>query len=204
VKGQWGDGALNGTLALYKIDQRGLPAYDFNAAPTQAGCCYLPSGRSKAQGVDLELTGALTPGWLVSAGYTFNNNVSLNPGYFPGSQLSQTPRHLLKLWSSRRLPGRLRDWSVGVTVEARSTAYASGILCDPTNCTTGYRDFRDVQRPFAVVSPRIGYEINRHWRAALTVGNVFDRIYYQTIGSPVGGNWYGEPRSLLFRIDADL
>ena len=204
VKGRWRGGALNGMLAVYKIVQRGLPAYDFNSTPTPGGCCYLPNGRSKAQGVDIELNGAPGPGWLVSAGYTFNNNVSLIPGYFPGSQRSQTPRHLLKIWSSRRLPGRLRDWSVGVTVEARSSAYASGIFCDPANCGAGYHDFRNVQRPFAVVSPRIGYEINRYWRAALTVGNVFDRIYYQTIGSPAGGSWYGEPRSFLFRVDAEL
>ena len=140
----------------------------------------------------------------LSAGYTFNNNVSLIPGNFPGSQRSQTPRHLLKLWFSRQLPGALRDLSVGATVEARSSAYASGIFCDPTNCPSGFQDFRNVQRSFAVVSPRIGYEINPHWRAALTVTNVFDRIYYQTIGSPVGGSWYGEPRNFLFRIDANL
>src|SRR3569833_2486330 len=89
VKGEWGGGALNGSLAVYKIDQRGLPAYDFNAAPTFEGCCYLPDGKSKAKGVDIELNGAPTPAWLVSAGYTFNNNVSLIPGKFPGLQRSQ-------------------------------------------------------------------------------------------------------------------
>jgi outer membrane receptor for ferric coprogen and ferric-rhodotorulic acid len=203
VKGEWGDGALNGTLAVYKIDQRGLPAYDFNSVPAVDGCCYLPNGRSKAKGVDIELNGALGPGWLSSAGYTFNNNVSLIPGNFPGSQRSQTPRHLLKVWTSRQLPGELRGWSVGATMEARSSAFASGLYCDPTHCA-GYQDFRDVQRPFVVVSPRIGYEINSHWRAALTVNNVFDRVYYQTIGSPVGASWYGEPRNFLFRIDGNL
>lgn len=204
VKGEWGGGALNGTLAVYKIVQRGLPAYDFNSSPTLEGCCYLPNGQSKAMGVDLELNGAPMRGWLVSAGYTFNNNVSLIPGYFSGSQRSQTPRHLLKVWTSRQLPGALRDWSVGATVEARSSAFAFGLYCDPTDCDGGLQDFKDVQRPFVVVSPRIGYDINPHWRAALTVTNVFDRIYYQTIGSPVGGSWYGEPRSFLVRIDGNL
>jgi outer membrane receptor for ferric coprogen and ferric-rhodotorulic acid len=109
----------------------------------------------------------------------------------------------LKVWTSRQLPGALRDWSAGATVEARSSAFASGLYCDPAHCT-GYQDFTDVQRPFAVVSPRIGYEINPHWRAALTVTNVFDRIYYQTNGAPIGANWYGEPRSFLFRIDGNL
>jgi TonB-dependent siderophore receptor len=204
VKGEWDGGALNGTFAVYKIVQRGLPGYDFNTPPTFAGCCYLPNGRSKAQGVDLELNGRVVPGWLISAGYTFNNNVSEVPGYFPGLQRSQTPRHLLKVWTSRQLPGALRDWSIGATLEARSSAFASGLFCDPNNCSTGYRDFKDVQRTFAVLSPRIGYQINANWGAALTVNNLFDRVYYQTIGSPLGGSWYGEPRNFLLRIDGKL
>ena len=34
-----------------------------------------------------------------------------------------------------------------------------------------------------------------------SVNNVFDRIYYQTMGIPTGGNWYGEPREFVLRID---
>jgi len=206
VKGEWGDGALNGTLALYRIVQRGLPAFDFNSAPAGAGCCYLPDGQSKAKGVDIELNGSPVPGWLISAGYTFNNNVSRIPGNFFGLQISQTPRHLLKVWTSRQLPGALRDWSVGATVEARTSAFSAGLACklDASGNCSGYEDFRDVQRSFAVVSPRIEYRINPGWRAALTVNNVFDRIYYQTIGYPLYGNWYGEPRNFLVRIDGKL
>jgi outer membrane receptor for ferric coprogen and ferric-rhodotorulic acid len=37
-----------------------------------------------------------------------------------------------------------------------------------------------------------------------TVNNVFDRVYYETIGSPYNGNWYGEPRNVLLRIDGRL
>ena len=40
-----------------------------------------------------------------------------------------------------------------------------------------------------------------HTRPTLSVSNVFDRIYYQTIGLPLGGSWYGEPRGFLLRLD---
>jgi outer membrane receptor for ferric coprogen and ferric-rhodotorulic acid len=102
----------------------------------------------------------------------------------------------------------LRDWSVGGTLEARSSAFDAGIYCEldaSGNCNSaGYQAFRDVQRTFIVVSPRIGYEINSKWRAALTVNNVFDRIYYQTMGDPASGSWYGDPRNFQFRIDGKL
>jgi outer membrane receptor for ferric coprogen and ferric-rhodotorulic acid len=207
VKGEWRDGTVNGTLALYKIVQRGLSAYDFNSTPTISYCCYLPDGERKAKGVDIELNGNPVPGWLISAGYTFNNNVGLVPGNLYGLEISQTPRHLLKVWTSRQLPGALREWTVGATLEAHSSAFSAGIFCSldaSGRCPSGYQDFRDVQRTFIVVSPRIGYQINSKWRAALTVNNVFDRIYYQTIETPGSGNWYGEPRNFQFRIDAKL
>jgi hypothetical protein len=41
-----------------------------------------------------------------------------------------------------------------------------------------------------------------HWRVALNVNNIFNRIYYQTLGDHVGGYWYGEPRNFLVRIEA--
>jgi outer-membrane receptor for ferric coprogen and ferric-rhodotorulic acid len=53
-----------------------------------------------------------------------------------------------------------------------------------------------------VINLRAGYQIDAHWRAALSVNNVFDRIYYQTIGIPTGNNWYGEPCGFVLRVDA--
>jgi outer membrane receptor for ferric coprogen and ferric-rhodotorulic acid len=57
-----------------------------------------------------------------------------------------------------------------------------------------------VQGPFVVINPRAGYQIDAHWRAALSVNNILDRIYYQTIGTREGGNWYGEPRGFVLRV----
>jgi outer membrane receptor for ferric coprogen and ferric-rhodotorulic acid len=63
------------------------------------------------------------------------------------------------------------------------------------------QNIRTFQGSFAAADLRADYRIDAHWRAALSVNNVFDRVYYQTIGSPIGGNWYGEPRGFLLRID---
>jgi outer membrane receptor for ferric coprogen and ferric-rhodotorulic acid len=120
VKGAWRDGLLNGSLALYGIQQRGLPRIDPRfpiGEPSSPGCCYLPQATTRSKGVDLELSGDLARGWLFGSGYTFNNN-------------------------------------------------------------------------------------RKHWRAALSVDNVFDRVYYQTVGLPSSGTWYGEARNYRIRLDA--
>ena len=205
IKGSWRNGALNGLVVLYDIEQRGLAVRDPSTSIVdQQGlstCCFLPDGTNKSKGVDAELNGELAPGWLIGAGYTFNVNHALGGGDLS----SATPRHLLKLWSSKQLPGELARWTIGGSVQAQSSNFEAGSLCahpnEFGNCLVSQQYFRDVQGSFAVINLRAGYQIDAHWRAALSVNNVFDRIYYQTIGVPEGNNWYGEPRGFVLRID---
>ncbi|MEJ1963553.1 MAG: hypothetical protein WDO56_19115 [Gammaproteobacteria bacterium] len=43
--------------------------------------------------------------------------------------------------------------------------------------------------------------INASWQAALSVNNVLDKRYYESI-DPAMYAWYGTPRNLTLRIDA--
>jgi len=204
IKGSWRNGELNGLVVLYDIEQRGLAVLDPSApiADQQqfSPCCFLPNGANKSRGVDAELNGALAPGWLIGAGYTFN----INHNFDGGDLSSATPRHLLKLWSNRQLPGELQRWTIGGSVQAQSSNFADGLICaqqGQVGCLGSQQSIRDVQGSFAVINLRAGYQIDAHWRAALSVNNVFDHIYYQTIGIPTSGSWYGEPRGFVLRID---
>jgi outer-membrane receptor for ferric coprogen and ferric-rhodotorulic acid len=206
IKGAWRNGALNGFMVLYSIAQRGLAKVDPSASIADQEqfpfCCFLPNGTNRSRGVDAEVDGELAPGWLIGAGYTFNINHD-----FDGSDLSSaTPRHLLKLWSSKQLPAGLERWTIGSSLQVQSSNFADGLICTQMNslgnCLGPTRPIRDVQGAFAVINLRAGYQIDAHWRAALSVNNVFDRVYYQTIGIPTGGSWYGQPRGFVLRVDA--
>jgi len=205
LKASWRNGALNGLVVLYDIEQRGLavrdPGTSFVDQQGLSTCCFVPSGTNKSRGIDAELNGELAPGWLIGTGYTFNVNHAL-----AGGELSSaTPRHLFKLWSSRQLSGEYQRWTISGSVRAQSSNFEAGLLCAHLNsfgnCLVSQQSFREVQGSFAVIDLRAGYQIDPHWRAALSVNNVFDRVYYQTIGTPTGGNWYGEPREFVLRID---
>jgi outer-membrane receptor for ferric coprogen and ferric-rhodotorulic acid len=201
LKGAWHDGMLNGTLALYGIEQRGLPV-SAPIPPTYVyGCCFTSSGISRSKGVDIELNGKLAPGWLIGAGYTYNINYGIGSGNLGG----WTPRHLFKLWTSKQLVGILHRWTVGGNVQAQSSSSYNYYSCPfdaQANCIGPYALFRTEQGSYAIAGLRAGYAIGRHWRVALNVNNIFNRTYYQTLGNNVGGNWYGEPRNFLVRIDA--
>jgi outer-membrane receptor for ferric coprogen and ferric-rhodotorulic acid len=205
LKGAWHDGLLNGTLALYGIEQRGLPLDDVVADLTRStylyGCCYTSGGISRSKGVDFELNGKLAPGWLIGAGYTYN----INYGIGAENLANETPRHLFKLWTSKQLVGGLQRWTVGGNVQAQSSSSYDYYSCpfDATaNCIGPYALFKTEQGSYAIVGLRAGYTIDPHWRVALNVNNIFNRIYYQNLGNNLGGNWYGEPRNFLVRIDA--
>jgi outer membrane receptor for ferric coprogen and ferric-rhodotorulic acid len=203
VKGAWHDGRLNATLALYGIEQRGLPEEDVAAEESRSylyGCCYTPTGIYRTKGLDLELNGLLAPGWLIGVGYTYNVNYDLDNDGVAGA----TPRHLVKLWTSRQLVGALHRWTVGGTLQAQSASYESFISCpyDPqAQCIGPYALYKTGQSSYAVVGLRASYAIDPHWRVSLNANNIFDRIYYESLGSSYGGNWYGDPRNFLARID---
>jgi outer membrane receptor for ferric coprogen and ferric-rhodotorulic acid len=199
LKGAWHDGRLNATLALYRIEQRGLGAFDQMADATSFftlyGCCYLPGGIIRSKGADVELNGQLAAGWLVGAGYTYNINYSNGDYYIPGA----TPRHLFKLWMSKQLAAGLHRWTIGGSVQAQSSTFISYLSCafeEQGDCI-GFEQIKNVQSSYAIVGLRAGYAIDPHWRVALSANNIFDHIYYQDIAN----NWYGEPRNFLVRID---
>ncbi|MEJ1963766.1 MAG: TonB-dependent siderophore receptor [Gammaproteobacteria bacterium] len=192
IKGVWRDGALNGSLAVYRIAQRNVAF--FRSAPDPPGCCTL-SGTVRSGGGDIEFDGELRAGWLIGAGYTYNASVDADGGFLIG----YAPRHLLKLWTSKRLPGDLARWTVGGSLRGQTElASAAVVRCtaDFQKCEGG-KVFQDA---YAVLDLRTGFQIDPNWQIALSVNNVLDRTYYDS-RSTDAHVWYGEPRNFMLRID---
>lgn len=202
IKGSWRNGALNGSLVLYRTDQSDVPVQDFGVRQLagQLTCCFHPD-TSESEGVDLELSGELAPGWLIGSGYSFNRNEAAAGGVLS----SATPRHQLKLWTSKQLSGVLDRWTIGGNLYAQSSNSIEASYCAQPIftilCAVDFLPVRATQDAYAVLDVRVGFAIAPNWQAALTVGNVFDEIYYQTLGESLIDNWYGEPRSVTLRIE---
>ncbi|MBS0422262.1 MAG: TonB-dependent siderophore receptor [Proteobacteria bacterium] len=198
VKGEWRDGALNASLAAYRIEQSNLPiattppTNQITGAPK---CCF--DGESNhSRGIDADISGQVLPGWHLGVGYSYNINES--PTTHPLSTV--TPRHLLKVWTNWRLPGDLRPWEIGggLHAQSRTTTRYTAICIDAPNflCPPAVA----VAQSYAVFDLRAAFNVDPHWRVALSVNNVLDKRYYESIDSFQG--WYGRPRNWLLRIDA--
>jgi outer membrane receptor for ferric coprogen and ferric-rhodotorulic acid len=207
VKGAWRDNTLNSTLAVFGIEQKAIAVEDIAAVEANRsqsnGCCFTTSGVIGSKGADLELNGQLTPGWLVGSGYTYNEVYGNQSAAVAGF----TPRHLFKLWTSKDLAGIMRGWTVGGRIEAQSAISTPYVPCPSypqLDCLGELASplFKTVQGSQAIVGLHASYAIDSHWRIALNANNIFDRVYYQTLGTPYDADWYGEPRAFTLRIDA--
>ncbi len=190
IKGEYLGGRLNASAAVFQIDQKNLPLqlaqYRCQSA---AASCYAQAGEVRSRGVEFEVAGALTPDWQVMAGYTYNSAqfVRDSDAGVAGTRYdTQTPRHLLKLSTSYRLPGVLSAWRVGGALRTRSE----------TSTTFGVR-----QGGYTLIDLMASYAVNRHLDIRLNLYNVTDKYYYQTIGSTQDNNHFGTPRNALLTVN---
>jgi outer membrane receptor for ferric coprogen and ferric-rhodotorulic acid len=197
VKGEYFDGALNASVALFRIDQenRGVSQTDL------AGCsdptnCYVASGEVRSQGIDMELQGALTRNWQVGAGYTYARVHTLkdaaNPGNVNQRFDTDTPEHLFKLTTTYRFEGPLEKLRIGGNISWQSRIYNDFTVADGS-------EYRLVQGSYAVTDLMAGYQVNKHLDLQLNANNVFDRKYYSAVATSVNyaGDTWGAPRNMM-------
>ncbi|WP_198969078.1 TonB-dependent siderophore receptor [Xylophilus sp. ASV27] len=190
MKGELLDGRVNAAVALFRIDQKNRAEEDLVNTCSVGNYCYVSSGRVRSQGLDAEISGEVARGWQLFAGYTFSHFRYLDNTSNAGVEFASTytPRHMLRVWSDYRLPGDWGAWSVGGGVNFQTaSSRAVGAITD-------------VQPSYAVWTARLGYRIDRNWSLALSVANLFDKTYYQTIGAPAWGNVYGQPRNATLTL----
>lgn len=196
IKGEYFNGALNASLAVFQMDQTGRST----TADNQLGCpvmtCYNASGKVRSQGIDMELQGALTENWQLGAGYTYTRAHYIkdeNPANNNQKFDSDTPEHLFKVSTMYRLQGSLEKLRVGGSVYWQSRMYNDIALANGNS-------YRLEQGSYATADLMAGYEVSKHLDLQVNANNIFDRVYYSAIGSNVtwGSNDnYGTPRSYM-------
>lgn len=188
VKGEFLNKRLQAHAALFRILDS-----DRAIADPAAATASIPGGKVRSQGLELEASGQVAPGWDLMAGYAYTDTKYLRaPAAQQGQAFSPvTPRHSLNL-STRyalRNPG-LRGWSVGGGVSYRSAFHAqSGAL-------------RIASGGYALFNAQVAYQINDRVSVSLAVENLFDKTYYEKVSGVARQNFYGAPRSVVLALRA--
>ncbi|KRP70650.1 outer membrane ferripyoverdine receptor [Pseudomonas paralactis] len=196
IKGEYFDGALNASMAVFQLDQKNRA----QELPDVKGCgsgpasaCYEAAGLVRSRGIDMEIQGALTDNWQLAAGYTYTQTRYVNDANTAreGEDFDRKkPRQLFKLSTIYTLSGELQRWRVGGDVYQQSRIRTSG--------GTGATAWKNEQGSYTVVGLVAGYKASEQLDLQVNVNNLFDRVYYSSVAN--GGyspyDIYGDPRNM--------
>lgn len=186
LKGEAKGGKIQYAAALYRIGDESRALSD----PANVGF-YLPSGKARSQGMEVEVRGQLTRQWNLAAGYAYTTTK-----YLRGTAAQQdqpystfTPRHNLNFWANYEVPhSLLPGLEVGAGVRIVSDFY------NQSGSTT-------VRAPgYGVAALRLGYRISDRYKVALNIDNLFDKVYWEKVSYPGRQNFYGAPRSVTLTL----
>lgn len=173
LKSSFFDGSLNTTIALFRIEEDNLAQIDPGfLVPGTIFEAYRATEGATSEGFELELVGAITPDWEISASYTdFNakdaDNVDFNP---------DQPRKMFKLFTTYTLSGAMADLTVGGGVNWEDSTYTP-----TTNPVTGAAEDL-TQDDYTLANLMARYDITPQLSAQVNVSNLFDETYYSQIG----------------------
>lgn len=192
IKSDWLDGTLNTAVALYQIRQDNLtesdPGYTVPGAPDTAASRAIKGANT--QGVDVEASGALTKSWNVSGSWTYSQTKNAD-----GKRITTTfPRHMVKLWTTYRMPGDWNRLTLGGGVNVQSKTYST------VNAWRIGKELSWEQKPFAVATLMARYDFSDKLSATLNVNNLFDKKYITSVSDWWYSGYYGAPRSVALNV----
>ncbi|WP_053158695.1 TonB-dependent siderophore receptor [Pseudomonas sp. P1.8] len=197
LKAAYFDGRLNASLAFFRIEQDNVAESIGTNAVTNEGI-YKAIDGATTKGVELELAGEVADGWNVSAGYTYARTRDAEEQRIYGFPLSTTkPEHVVRTFTTYRLPGALDQVTVGGGISWQSEFY--GKIYSPT-----VGDYTRIkQGGYTLVDLMSRYKYDEHLSFTLNANNVFDKRYLTGLGN-FDTTYYGEPRNVMLTTKWDF
>jgi iron complex outermembrane recepter protein len=181
VKSELLKGKLFTTLAYFNITKQNVATEDPNDPFS-----FVATGEQQSQGIELDVTGEILPGWKVIASYAYiDAEVTEDNLIEVGNRLNNAPENSASFWTTYEIPrGDLQGLGLGVGfnfVGERQGDLDNSFKLDS----------------YFLTNTAVFYERN-NWRAALNFKNLFD-VDYIAGASPVRerGNDRGEPFTVI-------
>lgn len=193
IKGEWLDGRLYGSAALFRAKQSGLAvvAGQFVAGePGQIGTSYYTGQNTTSKGFEIEVAGRVANRWLLSGGFT---HLSIEDEQGNDAR-TFIPRDTLKLAATYTVP-EWRDFKLGAQIRYQSEISA------PSSVVVGGAAVPIVQDAFSTLDLLAGIRLADHVRATVNVRNVNDAKYLGTL--KYGQAFYAAPRSVIATLRFD-
>jgi catecholate siderophore receptor len=117
---------------------------------------------SKIRGFEASLQGHVTPGWFLTAGYSYLDGEQVNRTGPTGLRLRELPEHMFSIWNNVQATDKL-GFGLGLTAQDDSFA-------DNGNTAT--------MPAYARVDAAVFYDVSDNLRVQVNVENLFDELYF--------------------------
>jgi outer membrane receptor for ferric coprogen and ferric-rhodotorulic acid len=199
IKGAYFDNTLNISLALFRMDQENRAARisdQTQCSTYPTATCYEAAGLVRAEGIDFEIDGAITPDWQITAGYS--HTLAKYRKDADATKIgtlfdTDVPRHMVKVLTNYPLPGNLDSIRIGGSFYWQSTIYNNGV-------TSGIA-YHEEQKSYALVGLNASYQITENFDVRFNINNLFDKKYFRSLTGQSGlafpTSVYGDPRNAM-------
>jgi iron complex outermembrane receptor protein len=179
AKAELWQGRLYATLALFDIEKVNTLAL-VTCNPGIAGTCMQPVGAETSRGVELEMDVRPARNWQIVVGYAHvdakidkSNSASTAP--LVGAQLTNAPKDKAQLWSRYDF-GEGEAKGLGLGFGLTYVSEQAGNL--PTAASP-----KVLKLPSYTVADLALYYRYQKYDFTLKIGNVFDKVYWDSVGS---------------------
>lgn len=179
-KGSYMDDRLNTRVSFYRLKDKNAAA---PLNPNNKKTRYAALGKRVMEGVETEISGAITPKWQIHAGYSYlHSQIKTAANSRDDGIFLLMPKHSANLWMTYQVTP---DLTIGGGVNAMS-----GITSSAGMHAGGYATF-DAMAAYRF-TPKLKLQIN--------ADNIFNRHYYARVGSANTFNIPGSERSLTANL----
>ncbi|MFT9446333.1 TonB-dependent siderophore receptor [Gluconobacter japonicus] len=190
LKGSFFKQRLNASLAFYLNRQSNVAEATGATNTTTGESIYRSINGVKTEGIDLDASGELLPGWNVFFGYSYL--------YEKGLSYRQDPHHLVRLTTSYTFPGALHHLTIGGGISSQtSTEWATNPgrplgngKYDNSNLRVG---------GYTLINLMARYRLTKWLDVAGNITNLTDKTYVRQAGF-YDGMIFGDPRTFSFTI----
>ncbi|WP_415768017.1 TonB-dependent siderophore receptor [Pseudomonas sp. LB3P38] len=201
LKAAYFEGKLNASLAFFRIEQDNVAQSIGTDLNTGDGIFKATDGAT-TNGVELELAGELAQDWNVSAGYTYARTRDKDEQRIFGFPLATSkPEHVIRTFTTYRLPGALDQFTVGGGISWQSAFYGQSYSPNVGGGEGGSTLLK--QGGYTLVDLMTRYQYDEHLSFTANANNVFDKKYLTGLGN-FGTTFYGEPRNLQITAKYDF
>nr|WP_180301110.1 TonB-dependent siderophore receptor [Neisseria meningitidis] len=179
-KGSHMDDRLNTRVSFYRMKDKNAAA---PLNPKDRNTRYAALGERVMEGVETEISGAVTPKWQIHAGYSYlHSQIKTAANSRDDGIFLLMPKHSANLWTTYQVTPEL---TIGGGVNAMS-----GITSSAGMHAGGYATF-DAMAAYRF-TPKLKLQIN--------ADNIFNRHYYARVGGANTFNIPGSERSLTANL----